>query len=61
MTSKLEDPNTAQKTYWTILKHLPYNKKIPVIPALIADDKFPSDFYEKANLFNTFLDQYVHL
>ena len=61
MTSKLEDPNTAQKAYWTILNHLPYNKKIPAIPALLADDKVHSDLCEKANLFNNFLDQYVHL
>ena len=35
MTCKLEDAFTAPKTYWTIIDHLLYNKKIPAIPPLL--------------------------
>ena len=36
MTTKLEHSNTAPKTFWAILNHLLYNKKIPAIPPLFA-------------------------
>ena len=52
MTSKLENSNTAPKTYWSILNRFLYNKKIPAISPLLVDGNFVSDFYEKANLFN---------
>ena len=52
MTSKLEDSNTASKTYWSILNRFLYNKKIPAIPPLLVDGNFISDFCKKANLFN---------
>ena len=54
MTSKLEDAFSAPKTYWTIINHLLYNKKIPAIPPLLVDGNFISDFNKKANLFNNF-------
>ena len=56
MTSKLEDSNTAPKTYWSILNRFLYNKKIPAIPPLLVDvdGTFISDFCEKVNLFNNF-------
>ena len=53
-TSKLEDAFSTPKTYWTIINHLLYNKKIPVIPPLLVDGNFVSDFNKKANLFNNF-------
>ena len=53
MTKKLADSNTSPKTYWTILNHLLYNKKLP-IPPLLVDGKLVSDFYKKANIFNNF-------
>ena len=52
MTEKLQNRSTAPKTYWAILNHLLYNKKIPAISLLLADGKFVPDFCEKANLFN---------
>ena len=55
MTDKLQNPSTAPKTYWAILSHLLYNKKIPAIPPILADGKFVSDFCKKANLFNNFV------
>ena len=51
MTSKLNNPKTAPKTYWSILKQFLYNKKIP---QLLANNKFISDLCIKANLFNDF-------
>ena len=54
MTSKLEDSNTASKTYWSILNRFLYNIKIPAIPHLLVDSNFISDFCEKGNLFNNF-------
>ena len=52
MTSKLEDSNTASKTYWPILNCFLYNKKIHAIPPLLVDGNFIPGFCEKANLFN---------
>ena len=54
MISKLEDSNTASKTYWSILNRFLYDKKIPAIPPLVVDGNFISDFCEKANLFSNF-------
>ena len=54
MTTKLEHSNAAPKTYWAILNHLLYNKKIPAIPPLYVDGSFILDYCKKANLFNNF-------
>ena len=54
MKNKLEDAFTAPKTYWTIINHLLYNKKIPAIQPLLVDGNFVSDFNKKANLFINF-------
>ena len=61
MTSKLEDSNTASKTYWSILNRFLYNKKIPAIPHLLVDSNFFSDFCEKETSSITFLILYAHL
>ena len=53
LSSKLSDPKTPSKAYWTILKSIFSNKKIPKIPPLFVDDNVVSDFKEKANLFNS--------
>ena len=54
MTSKLEDSNTASKTYWSILNRFLYNKKIPAIPPSLVDGNLISDFCEKAKFSNNF-------
>ena len=54
MTSKLNDPNAAPKTYWSILSQFLYYKIIPSIPSLLVNNKFFSDFRIKANLLNDF-------
>ena len=45
---------TSPKSYWSILKTFLNNKKIPCIPPLLHDDKFITNFKEKADIFNEF-------
>ena len=54
LSKTLSDPMTAPKSYWSILKTLLNNKKIPRIPPLLQDDKFITNFKEKAEIFNNF-------
>ena len=54
LSVKLNDPKTYAKTYWSILKSLYSDGKIPLIPSLQVNNKIASDFTEKANLFNYF-------
>ena len=58
LSNKLNNPLTNQKKYWTLLKTLMNGKKTPIIPPILIDDTFVSDFREKAELFNNyFADQ----
>ena len=55
---KLNNPLLQGKTYWSILKTIYNDKKIPLIPLLLIDDKFVTDIQAKGNIFNTlFVDQ----
>ena len=54
LSSRLADPLTSPKTYWSILKTFLNNKKIPCIPPLFHENKFITDFKEKTELFNHF-------
>ena len=54
LANKLNDPKTALKTYWVILKTFVNGSKIPLIPPLLVDNKLVTDFVDKANLFNNF-------
>ena len=54
LANKLNDPKTAPKTYWAILKTFINDSKIPLIPPLLVDNKLVTDFLDKANLFNNF-------
>ena len=40
--------------WWSILKTFYNDKKIPLIPPLLTDDKFVTDIRTKANIFNKF-------
>ena len=53
LSSRLADPLTSPKTYWSILKTF-LNKKIPCISPHFQENKFITDFKEKAELFNHF-------
>ena len=48
------DPEISPKSYWSILKTLLNNNKIPCIPSLLHKDKFIIDFKDKAEMFNNF-------
>ena len=59
LSSRLADPLTSPKTYWSILKTFLNNKKIPCIPPLFHENQFITDFKEKAELFNHYyVNQY---
>ena len=45
---------TSRKSYWSILKTFLNNKKILVIPPILHDNKFITNFKEKAEIFNNF-------
>ena len=52
LAKKLNNPLLQAKTYWSILKTFYNNKKVPLIPPLLVDDKFVTDVQKKANAFN---------
>ena len=54
LAKKLNNPLVQIKTYWSILKTFYNDKKIPLIPPLLVDDKFITDIQMKANVFNKF-------
>ena len=54
LSKKFNDPSTSSKTYWSILKSFYNGSKVPLIPPLLVNNKFVSDFTKKANLFNDF-------
>ena len=54
MNFKLINPNTSPKTYWSILKSLYSDNKIPIIPPVIHRNEFVTSFKDKAELFNNF-------
>ena len=51
---RLNDPSKSAKSYWTILKTFYNKREIPLIPPLLVNNSFVTDFKEKANLFNEF-------
>ena len=54
LAQKLNNPLLQAKTYWSIFKTFYNDKKIPLIPPLLIDDKFVTDIQTKANIFNKF-------
>ena len=54
LSQKLIDPSTEPKTYWKIINRFVNNKKTPIIPPLLVNNKIISNFSEKANLFNKY-------
>ena len=54
ISKRLMDPATSAKPYWSLLKTLLNNKKIPCIPPLFHQGKYVTDFKKKAELFNSF-------
>ena len=54
LAKKLNNPLLQTKTYWSILKTFYNDKKIPIIPPPLVNDKFVTDIQIKANIFNKF-------
>ena len=54
LSRKLNDPLISRKKYWTLLKTFINGKKVPVIPPLLVNDLYVSNFNNKANAFNNF-------
>ena len=54
ISKKVIDPMTSTKTYWSILKSLFNNKKIPFISPLFHQNKYVTDFKKKSELFDCF-------
>ena len=54
LSQKLIDPLTEPKTYWKIINPFVNNKKTPIIPPSLVNNKYISNFSEKVNLFNKF-------
>ena len=50
LAKKLNNPLLQGKTYWSIFKTFYNDKKIPLIPPLLIDDKFDTDIQAKANI-----------
>ena len=51
---KLNNPLFQAKTHWSILKTFYNDKKIPLIPPLLVDDKHVTNIKTKANIFNEY-------
>ena len=52
--NKLDNSLLQAKTYWLILKTFYNDKKVPLIPPLLIDNKFVTDIKTKTNIFNKF-------
>ena len=62
LASKLNNPSTSVKTYWSIIKTFYNGKKVPLIPPLQIGNTIISDFKMKENIFNKlFTSQFVPL
>ena len=61
MANKLNDLQRNSKAYWSLLKCFLNNKKIPLIPPLFHENKFVTNFLEKAKLFKSFFSKQCSL
>ena len=50
----LASPGTSSKTYWSLINTVLNKAKIPIIPPLLENGLFITDFTEKAQLFNDY-------
>ena len=61
IANRLNNTQKSTKTYWSLLKIFLNNKKIPLIPPLFHENRFITDFKEKAELFNSFFSNQCSL
>ena len=57
LAAKLVNSSTSAKTYWSILKTFANGGKVLVIPPLVINNEFISNFKTKANYFNKLFNQ----
>ena len=50
----LASPETSRKRYWSLINTVLNKAKIPIIPSLLENGLFVTDFTEKAQLFNDY-------
>ena len=50
----LANPGTSRQSYWTLINTVLNKAKIPIIPPLLENGLFITDFTEKAQLFNDY-------
>ena len=50
----LANPGTSSKTYWNLINTVLNKVKIPMIPPLLENGLFVTDFTEKAQIFNDY-------
>ena len=48
------NPATSRKTYWSLINTVLNKAKIPIIPPLLENGSFITDFSEKAHIFNEY-------
>ena len=48
------DPLTSTKCYWSLLKIIVNQKKVPCIPPIFHNNEYVTDFQEKSEIFNSF-------
>ena len=53
ISKKHMDLMTSAKTYWSVLKSLLNNKKVPYIPPLFHQNKYVTDLEKKAEFYLT--------
>ena len=53
ISEKLSSISASSKCYWSLLKTMLNQKKIPVIPPLFHNNRFITDFNEKSEIFNS--------
>ena len=53
MSTKLDNPNTAPKTHWSIVRRFFNRRKMPTIPPILVDGKHVSDFKIKTEFFHS--------
>ena len=54
INAKLNDPSLCNKAYCLIPKNFYNGKKVPIMPPLFINNKFVTNFQEKANIFKSF-------
>ena len=52
MANKLNSIQKSSKAYWSLSKSFLNNKKIPIIPPILHNNAFATDFKKKLELFN---------